>query len=162
MMIPVDFKLANGLRNFSGKPFVYTRYADDFTISCKFDFNCADVQQFIVDTLKSFGAPFSLNAEKTRYGSSSGKNWNLGIMLNKDNELTVGHKKKRQFQAALSNYVLDKLNGMPWSLEDVRVLDGQRNYYRMIEGETIDRILAHVGAKYKVDIVKLIKEDMRS
>ena len=162
MMIPVDFKLANGLRNFSGKPFVYTRYADDFTISCKFDFNCADVQQFIVDTLKSFGAPFSLNAEKTRYGSSSGKNWNLGIMLNKDNELTVGHKKKRQFQAALSNYVLDKLNGMPWSLEDVRVLDGQRNYYRMIEGETIDRIVAHIGAKYKVDIGKLIKEDMRS
>ena len=49
-----------------------------------------------------------------------------------------------------------------FTLEDVRVLDGQRNYYRMIEGETIDRIVAHVGAKYKVDIVKLIKEDMRS
>lgn len=162
MMIPVDFKLANGLRNFSGKTFVYTRYADDFTISCKFDFNCADVQQFVIDTLKSFGAPFSLNAEKTRYGSSAGRNWNLGIMLNAKNELTVGHKKKRQFQAALSNYVLDKQNGNPWAIEDVRVLDGLRNYYRMIEGETIDRIVTHVGGKYKVDIVKLIKDDLRS
>ena len=162
MMIPIDFKLANGLRNFSGRQFVYTRYADDFTISCKVDFNCADVQQFIIDTLKSFGSPFTLNAEKTRYGSSSGRNWNLGIMLNAKNELTVGYKTKRRFQAALSGYVLDRQNGLPWSLEDVRVLDGQRNYYRMIEGETIDRIVAHVGAKYNVDIVKLIKEDLRS
>lgn len=162
MMIPVDFKLANGFRNFGGKPFVYTRYADDFTISCKFDFNCGEVQQFIVETLKSFGSPFTLNPEKTRYGSSSGRNWNLGLMLNADNELTVGHKKKRRFQAMLSSYVLDRQNGNPWSLEDIQTLDGYRNYYRMVEGETIDRIVAHVGEKYKVDIVKLIKEDLRN
>lgn len=162
MMIPVDFKLANGFRNFGGKPFVYTRYADDFTISCKFDFNCGDVQQFIVETLKSFGSPFTLNPEKTRYGSSAGRNWNLGLMLNADNELTVGYKKKRRFQAMLSSYVLDRQNGHPWSLEDIQVLDGYRNYYRMVEGETIDRIVAHVGEKYKVDIEKLIKEDLRN
>ena len=162
MMIPVDFVLANGFRNFSGKSFVYTRYADDFHVSCKFDFNCGDVQQFIVDTLKSFSAPFTLNKEKTRYGSSSGSNYNLGVVLNKDNQITVGYKKKRQFQAMLSSYVLDRKNGNPWSLVDIQVLDGYRNYYRMVEGETIDRIVAHVGAKYDVDIVKLIKEDLRT
>ena len=162
MMIPVDFKLANGLRNFGGKPFVYTRYADDFIISCKYDFTCADVQQLIVDTLKSFGAPFTLNPEKTRYGSSSGKNFNLGVVLNRENNITVGHKKKRQFQAMLSSYVLDRQNGNPWPLEDIQVLDGYRNYYRMVEGETIDRIVAHVGAKYGVDIVKHLKEDLRN
>lgn len=162
MMIPIDFKLANGFRNFGGKSFVYTRYADDFLVSCKFDFICADVQQFIVDTLKSFGAPFILNFKKTRYGSSAGRNWNLGVMLNKDNQITVGSKKKRQFQAMLSSYVLDRQNGNPWSLEDIQVLDGYRNYYRMVEGETIDRIVAHVGAKYNVDIVKLIKTDLRT
>lgn len=162
MMIPVDFMLANGFRNFNGKPFVYTRYADDFLVSCKYDFTCADVQQFIVDTLKSFHAPFTLNPEKTRYGSSAGRNWNLGVMLNKDNQITVGAKKKRQFQAMLSSYVLDRQNGNPWSLEDIQVLDGYRNYYRMVEGETIDRIVAHIGAKYNVDIVKLIKADLRT
>jgi len=161
MMIPVDFKLANGLRNFGGKPFVYTRYADDFLISCKFDFTCADVQQFIVDTLKGFGAPFTLNPEKTRYGSSSGRNWNLGVMLTKDNKITIGHRKKRQFQAMLSSFVLDTRNGNPWSLEDVQVLDGYRNYYRMVEGETIDAIVNHIGAKYNADIVKMIKEQLR-
>lgn len=162
MMIPIDFMLANGFRNFGGKSFVYTRYADDFLVSCKFDFNCCDVQQFIVDTLKSFRAPFTLNPEKTRYGSSAGRNWNLGVMLNKDNQITVGAKKKRQFQAMLSSYVLDRQNGSRWTLEDIQVLDGYRNYYRMVEGETIDRIVAHVGAKYNVDIVKLIKEDLRT
>lgn len=162
MMIPVDFVLANGFRNFNGKPFVYTRYADDFLVSCKYDFTCTDVQQFIVDTLKSFHAPFTLNPEKTRYGSSAGRNWNLGVMLNKDNQITVGAKKKRQFQAMLSSYVLDRQNGNPWSLEDIQILDGYRNYYRMVEGETIDRIVAHVGAKYNVDILKFIKEDLRT
>lgn len=162
MMIPIDFVLANGFRNFNGKPFVYTRYADDFLVSCKYDFTCTDVQQFIVDTLKSFHAPFTLNPEKTRYGSSAGRNWNLGVMLNKDNQITVGAKKKRQFQAMLSSYVLDRQNGNPWSLEDIQILDGYRNYYRMVEGETIDRIVAHVGAKYNVDIVKFIKEDLRT
>lgn len=161
MMIPVDFKLANGLRTFAGKRFVYTRYADDFLVSSRMDFDCNEVQQFIVGTLKGFEAPFTLNGEKTRYGSSSGRNWNLGVMLNAQNQITVGSKKKRQFQAMLSNYILDRKNGTPWALEDVQVLEGLRNYYRMVEGETIDKIVAHIGAKYQVDIVKLLKEDLR-
>lgn len=162
MMIPIDFKLANGFRNFCNKPFVYTRYADDFLVSSKYDFACSDVQQFIIDTLKSFGAPFTLNREKTRYGSSNGRNWNLGVMLNRENEITIGYKKKRQFQAMLSNYVLDRKNGTPWSLEDIQILDGYRNYYRMVEGETIDRIVAHIGEKYGVNIPRLLKEDLRN
>lgn len=161
MMIPVDFVLANGFRNFNGKPFVYTRYADDFLVSCKYDFKCRDVQQFIVDTLKSFNAPFSLNPTKTRYGSSSGHNMNLGVVLNKDNEITVGYKTKKRFQAALTNYVLDRANGNPWPIEEVRTLDGLHNYYRMVEKDVIDKIVAHVGEKYNVDIVKLIREDLR-
>ena len=82
-------------------------------------------------------------------------------MLNAQNQITVGSKKKRQFQAMLSNYILDRKNGTPWALEDVQVLEGLRNYYRMVEGETIDKIVAHIGAKYQVDIVKLLKEDLR-
>ena len=162
MMIPVDFKLANGFRNFDGKPFVYTRYADDFIVSSKYDFNCAEVQRFIVDTLKNFRAPFTLNPEKTRYGSSSGRNWNLGVMLTAENKITIGHKKKRRFQAMLSSFVLDTQHGTPWSLEDVQTLDGYRNYYRMVEGETIDNIVSHVGEKYDVDIVKMINEQLRA
>ena len=162
MMIPVDHKLANGFRDFNHQYFVYTRYADDFLVSSKYTFRFRDVEQFIVDTLKSFGAPFTIKAEKTRYGSSAGSNWNLGVMLNKDNEITVGHKKKRQFQAMLASYVMDKKNGKQWDKSDVQTLDGYRNYYRMIEGETIDKMVAHVGDKFGVDIIQLIKNDLRT
>lgn len=162
MMIPIDFKLANGFRDFNNQRFIYTRYADDFLVSSKYDFKFRDVEKFIVNTLASFDAPFTIKAEKTRYGSSAGSNWNLGVMLNGSNNITVGYEKKRKFQAMLYSYVRDRQNGNPWDLADVRTMDGYRNYYKMIEGDVIDRIVAHVGEKFGVDIVKLIKEDLRA
>ena len=161
MMIPVDHKLSNTLRNFNGQSFVYTRYADDFLISSKYNFKFKDVEQLLVDTLAEFDAPFTIKSEKTRYGSSAGSNWNLGVMLNKDNKITVGYKKKRQFQAMLSSYVMDRLHGQRWDKSDIQQMEGFRNYYRMVEGETIDKIIEHIGQKFDVDIVQLIKEDLR-
>lgn len=162
MMIPIDFALNKGFREFNGQKFVYTRYADDFLVSSRYDFNVSDVQKFIVDTLTEFGAPFHLNASKTRYGSSSGKNYNLGVVLNKDNQISVGYKKKRQFKAQLSSFVLDTQSGNYWDLESVQVLDGLRNYYRMVEKDVIDGIVASVNEKYGVDIVSMIREQLRA
>jgi len=73
MMIPIDHKLSNSLRNLDKRRFVYTRYADDLLISCKIDFNKDVVQKFISDTLAGFNAPFTIKPEKTRYGSSAGR-----------------------------------------------------------------------------------------
>lgn len=162
MMIPVDFKLANGLRDFNNQRYIYTRYADDFLVSSKYDFKFREIEQFIVDTLASFDAPFTIKAEKTRYGSSAGRNFNLGIMLNKDNQITVGYQKKRKFQAMLHSFVLDAQNGNDWALEDVRVLEGLRNYYKMIEGDTIDAIIKHMSDKHNVDIMAMIKDRLRA
>ena len=162
MMIPIDFALNKGFREFNGQKFVYTRYADDFLVSSRYDFNVRDVQKFIVDTLAEFGAPFHLNATKTRYGSSSGKNYNLGVVLNKDNQISVGYKKKRQFKAQLSSFVLDTQSGNYWDQESVQVLDGLRNYYRMVEKDVIDGIVASINEKYSVDIVNMIRDQLRS
>lgn len=161
MMIPVDYKLANGFRDFNRQRYVYTRYADDFIISSKFDFDFREVEKFIVDVLASFHAPFTINSAKTRYGSSAGSNWNLGVMLNKDNEITIGYRKKRQFRAMLSSFVLSTQHGTPWPLVDVQQLDGYRNYYRMVEGDGIDALVSRIGDKYGVNIPKMIKEQMR-
>lgn len=162
MMIPVDFKLANGLRDFNNQRYIYTRYADDFLVSSRYDFKFREIEQLIVDTLASFDAPFTIKAEKTRYGSSAGRNYNLGIMLNKDNQITVGHQKKRKFQAMLHSFVMDAQNGNDWALEDVRVLEGLRNYYRMIEGDTIDNIIKYMSEKHNVDIMAMIKDRLRA
>lgn len=162
MMIPIDFTLTKKLRQFEKQKFIYTRYADDFLVSSRYDFDYKKIENLIVDTLKFFDAPFSIKASKTRYGSSAGSNWNLGIMLNKDNFMTIGHKKKKQFEAMLFSYVMDKQNGINWDLNDVQVLEGYRNYYRMIEGETIDRIVEHIGKKLNTNIVQMIKADLSS
>ena len=162
MMIPIDYKLANGFRDFNRQRFIYTRYADDFLVSSKYTFSFREVEKFIIDTLKSFDAPFTIKSKKTRYGSSSGSNWNLGVMLNKDNKITIGYKKKRQFQAMLASYVMDKKNGKEWDKSDVQTMEGYRNYYRMIEGENIDKLISHIGEKFGVNIVQLIKNDLKS
>lgn len=161
MMIPVDFKLTKAFRNYEKQRFVYTRYADDFIISSQYDFDVHEVEKIVVDTLKEFGAPFSINASKTRYGSSAGRNWNLGVMLNKDNEITVGYKKKRQFQSMMYNYISDKRNGVAWPREDIMAMQGLHSYYRMVEPEAIDAIVRHANEKLGVDVLLTIKEDLR-
>lgn len=161
MMIPVDHKLANVFRDFDKQRFIYTRYADDFIISSKVDFDVHRVEKLVVDTLHEFGAPFTINESKTRYGSSAGRNWNLGVMLNKDNEITVGHKKKRQFQSMLYNYITDKRKGILWPREDIQTMQGLHSYYRMVEPETIDAIVKHTNEKMETDVLRLIKDDLR-
>ena len=164
IMIPIDFKLANGLRSFDGQHLVYTRYADDFIISSKYCFDFREVQNFIVDVLEDEGAPFSLNSKKTRYGSSTGRsaNWNLGAILDKDNKITIGRSKKQQFMNMVNRYILDKKSGLKWDLEEVQALDGYRSYYSMIEKENIDGIIRRYNDRYGVDVVSMIKEDLRS
>lgn len=161
MMIPVDYELSHGFRNLNNQSFVNTRYADDFTISSKYEFDPKEVEKFITDTLAQFNAPFTLNESKTRYGSSAGRNWNLGLMLNKDNVITVGHKRKRQLQTMLHNYILDKRNGIRWDLHDVQVMDGNIKYCRMVEEEATDNIIKHINEKMGVDVCRMIREDLR-
>lgn len=161
IMIPIDHKLSNILRDFDGNRFVYTRYADDFIISSRHDFNFRNVENLMLETFEEFGTPFSLNREKTRYGSSSGRNWNLGVMLNSQNQITIGRAKKRVLECILHEYASDVTQGSRWSLEDVQVLAGQLSYYRMVEREAIDNIIAHIGGKHNVDIMSEIKSDLR-
>lgn len=156
LMIPIDYRINKALRE-KHNAFCCTRYADDFQISSRYTFDFREIESLICDTLKEFDAPMKIKPEKTRYGSSSGANWNLGLMLNRDNNLTVGHRRKKAFQAALASFIMDTENGHPWNPSEVRVLDGNRNYYRQIEGEAIDRIVAHVGNKFGVDVNVMIK-----
>lgn len=159
MMIPIDYKLFNSFRR---ERKVYTRYADDLLISSKETFSVAETESFICGVLKEFNAPFALNHNKTRYGSRAGSNWNLGVMLNKDNQITIGHAKKKQFHAMINNYAQDKLRKINWDKNDVLVLAGTISYYKMIEEDAINRIIDHYCQKYHLDIRKLINNDCKS
>lgn len=159
IMIPIDHRISNDLR-YQQENFTYTRYSDDIQISSRKDFDANRVVEYINGVLKEFNAPFKIKPEKTRYGSSSGRNWNLGVMLNKDNEITIGHSKKKQFKAMLNNYINDKKKDVSWDVHDVQSLIGITNYYRMVERENIDHIIDCYNKKYKVDVMKMMKNDV--
>ena len=167
MMIPFDHILSNTLNNFefaNGKKerFVYTRYADDLIISSRGTFDVKAIEKFIIDVLNEMRAPFSLNTEKTHYGSRAGSNWNLGVMVNKDNKITVGWEKKQHLKADLNNYTLDRQSDTPWDLDEIYALQGRISYYKSIEPEYIDFVINRHNKKHRVDVLNDIKTDIKN
>lgn len=116
----------------------------------------------VLDILKKFNAPFTLSSHKTRYGSSAGRNWNLGVMLNKDNQITIGYQRKKRLKAAIYSFLTDYKNGVQWEVTDVQVLQGNIAYARMVEKERIDEIVAAYNTKFGLDLATIIKELLSS
>jgi len=160
MMIPIDHQIAKMARN-QTPHLCYTRYADDLLLSSELSFKWKDIQQNIINILDEFNAPFTLKTTKTRYGSRSGRNWNLGMMLNKDNEITIGAEKKRFLKATLHQFMTDYKEGNPWSVSDTSVLDGQISYYKSIEKENIEKIINKYSEKFGQDVNQAIKNILR-
>lgn len=160
-MIPIDHYIAKTVRELTPH-LVYTRYADDIILSSDLSFNWGEVQNQIIEIAKKFDAPFSLNTNKTRYGSSAGRNWNLGVMLNSNNQITIGHSKKKVFKAMLFSFMNDDKNGNAWSLEDVQHLLGLISYYKMVEGDTINAIIQAYSQKFNKSVEETLKAILRN
>lgn len=156
MMIPIDHYLFNELAH---RKIVYTRYADDIHISAQECFPYRDIVKLIEDTLKEFGAPFVIKKEKTHFGKKAGRsaNWMLGLLLTKDNNITVSAKKKKYFNAALCSFILDTKKGVHWDVGDVQHLRGQLSYYTMVEPEYFNKIIERNNKKWHVNVEKMFK-----
>lgn len=151
LMIPVDHAI-NKMCHEYAPHLCYTRYADDILISSQYNFKWSDVQGRLISILETFGAPFTLHPEKTRYGSSAGRNWNLGVMLNAENKITIGHEKKKVFKAMVFQFMTDDAKGNHWSLDDVQHFLGLISYYRMVEKDCINEILQTYSQKFNKDV----------
>lgn len=160
MMIPVDHALYNSLRDFDKHNFVYTRYADDIHISCRYDFSYKKVVRHIDETLISFGAPFKIKPEKTHYGSSAGRNFLLGLMLNKDNKISLGHQRKKELRSWMFNYLKDRKNNIPTPVEELQTLRGNMSYCKMVEPEWYQAVIEHYNKEFGVDIEECIGTDI--
>lgn len=108
---------------------VYTRYADDMLISSSRKFNWYELIGVVLELLDNLGySGLSLSADKTRFGSFNGANWNLGLMYNNQFDITVGHRNKRLFKV-----IAHKWNEL--TPEEQVHWRGVFNYYRYIEPE---------------------------
>lgn len=163
VMVCVDHAiqhLLNNSWNFGLKKqrYVYTRYADDIIISAKESFD----YKKLIDAIERWAladTPFEIKNEKTRYGSCAGRNWNLGIMYNKDRKITVGHKRKHQIKQMLYSFV--KYNET-WELDNLYTLQGQLSWLGNVEPDYYKGLMEYYQTKYHIDIkstlVKRIKE----
>lgn len=160
MMIPIDNAISKMCHEHHPH-LCYTRYADDMLISSEYTFNWTDVRDRLISILKDFEAPFSLHPDKTRFGSSSGSNWNLGVMLNAENKITIGHEKKKVAKACVFQFMQDYAKSKPWCLEDAQHLAGQISYYKMVEPEFVKLLLGKYTEKFGCDVMEAIKTVLR-
>lgn len=147
VMVPFDYELTQALRK---EGFVYTRYADDMLISHKDKFDWREMIETVTDTFAELKLPYRLNHTKTRFGSSSGRNWNLGLMLNKDNDLTVGWRNKKLLKARLCREAERAKRDEPADPS----LQGLVAWYRMTEPETIEELVGRYGKKFDVKLTE--------
>lgn len=153
-MIPIDHQLTEKLHNYKGHHYVYTRYADDITISCKEKFDPEEIMQIIRGIFRTWNVPFRINNDKTRFGSKSGRNYHLGLIINKDNQISVGHEKNQKFRAMIFNFCTV---GEEWEKRDVQKMLGLISYYKAIEPDFVEKVLNKYNTKFGINIMSKAK-----
>lgn len=142
VLLPFDWAMYYSIRHFDG---VYTRYADDILISLKDKKQLSFIAHIITGHLPE---GLALNQNKSRCGSLAGRNYNLGLVLNKEHNITIGHKKKMALKAKLNNFIFDFTNQRYWSIIDTQVLQGELNYFRQIEPEYANFVVNRLENKH--------------
>lgn len=156
VMIPFDYELNRALEDVG--VYTYTRYADDLAISCRHSFDAKKIEQVVNRTLKKLDAPYSLKEEKTKYGSSAGSNWLLGLMLNREGDITIGHKNKKRFRAMCHDFITHE---SMWELEDMQHLAGLLSYYDSIEPEYFTDLINKINERHHTDFRSQLKKAMK-
>ena len=154
IMVPIDYqitKLLNTLAGTEGIPkqrYVYTRYADDIIISAKVSFNYSIIIAKLKELFET-QTPFTINETKTRYGSVAGRNWNLGVMCNKEYKATIGYRKKQELKVAVHNFVN---NPRSWELKDLQWLQGQFSWLSNVEQDYYIGFMNYINKKYNMNV----------
>lgn len=157
IMVPIDYAINKTIYNLTQdeeiykQRYIYTRYADDIIISAKHHFDYDIIVKSIEEILES--TPLKINKEKTRYGSSSGRNWNLGIMFNKDNELTIGYREKQKLKATIYNFIT---HTREFTLTESRQLLGRLNWLHNVQPDYFLHLMDYYEKKYEVDVILAI------
>lgn len=153
IMLPYDFEITKACNK---RAITYTRYADDMLFSA----NNKTALYAAIEIVKEAIANTNLriNDNKTRISTIYGKNWNLGLMTNKDNEITVGWRNKERARATLYNFILNPNAVAPQQASEIL---GKWQYYRQIEPEYFDNMLSkysiQAGYNVKDALIKRIK-----
>lgn len=147
VMVPFD----TAMTQFANEhDIIYTRYADDLLFSSKKHMSINGIKDQIERTLETLNyRGLHLNHTKTRYGKRTGRNWNLGLMLNKDNNITLGHEFKREMKISLHKIAVE---GTP-PTDHIR---GRFAYLKQIEPHYYLALDQYAQHKYRNNLKSLL------
>lgn len=153
IMLPIDFELAKFCETHA---ITYTRYADDMIFSANFN-----PKRAILGALSVLleNTPLRINIEKTHSTTINGRNWNLGLMINQENKISVGYKKKEIIRARLTAFCN---NHETWSCKDAQEFLGVYQYNAGIEPEYFQSLLTKYNNKYNMDILATLKSIIKT
>ena len=83
-------------------------------------------------------------------------------MLNKDNNITVGHMTKQSMRAALNNFLVAWSTNQPWTQEDTQVLVGELGYLKHIEPDYFQHMLDKAEHKSGYQFKLVVKQILNS
>lgn len=152
VMLEFDYSIDSAIRRKELPYYWYTRYADDMTFSSKNYHNHHLLIDFITKTLYDiYGDAIKINTSKTKFLKNTGRLFITGVKLNKDNNLTIGHEKKKVLKHELFNLFIAEQNN-ELTKEQVQTTLGQISFMNRIEpGYTqylIKKMLKKFNSRY--------------
>ena len=140
-MLPFDDKITYQLHKLKA---TYTRYADDIVISVK---NKNAALEIITQIKNNLPPGLELNDEKTKITTKNGRNWVHGLMYNQDSEITIGHRRKKQFKQKLHQYLTKPESR---TKEQYQHIMGLYAFFKMVEPKYAKYILQKYEEKYNI------------
>lgn len=163
-MTPFDYYLDRVIKAMHIKDCIITRYADDITIS--FSKKVGNRQQTIdifegavtealkLSTLDRF---MSINKEKSTHSTNLGKTRVTGLVVNKENNITIGYKQKQILKKDIARLVLQAKKGETPNYIEVTQIMGYWNFLHAVEPDYAKYIITTLEKKLKVtNLTKLI------
>lgn len=127
---------------------VYTRYADDLTLSTKTKGISSEVENVIRATLREINYPsLKLNNKKTTHVSKKFQRRVTGIILNNEGEISLGRDRKRAISAQIHRFSLGLISD-----DDIFALQGILGFAKDIEPIFIKRM----SEKYSNEVIEKI------
>ncbi len=133
----------------SKKNIMYTRYADDISLSADVSSKLKEVETYISKLCKESRSPkLTLNSEKQVRVSKKHSRRITGLVISNDAKVSLGRDKKRLIRSSVHHFMTGRLNE-----EDGLKLRGMLAYVNSVEPS----FLARLKNKYGHEIIKRIQ-----
>ena len=117
-----------------------------------------DEPEKIESVIQIYNPKFQLNSDKTHLVNLSRNNgiWITGIMLNSDNDITIGYRSKKKLKAIIWSFLMDAKNNNHWNKQELYKMLGIVGYWKFIEPKYVKMIIQKYEEKTGMNYQKEI------